>query len=314
MSDLVDIAGSFQDRGHLETEKRNTASNDLDALPTEKMLQLINDEDRKIADVVGMAVPPIAKLVDDIVPNLKNGGRIIYIGAGTSGRLGVLDASEIPPTFQADPNMIVGIIAGGDGALRKSSESKEDFYEGSYPELDKLQVNANDTIVGIAAGGTTPYVWGALDYINKKGGTSAFVSCVPIDDIEKDFNVPVKHKVELIVGPEVVTGSTRMKAGTATKLALNMITTISMVKLGKVWGNLMVDVRATNDKLKDRAIRMLMGQTDLDRMQAAEVLTKADGHVKVALIMNKKNIDADEARKLLVENDNLLHPIIGRPR
>ncbi|QQE13945.1 N-acetylmuramic acid 6-phosphate etherase [Planctomycetota bacterium] len=307
-------AEQYEDRGHLTTEKRLEASCELDTLTTEGMLRVMNDEDRKIADAVEKAVPAIAGLVDAIVERMKKGGRIMYIGAGTSGRLGVLDASEIPPTFQADPSMVVGIIAGGDGALRKSSESKEDVYEGSYEVLDGLGINENDVMVGIAAGGTTPYVWGALEYVQKRGGVTTFVSCVELDAIEAKFPATVDHKIELIVGPEVVTGSTRMKSGTATKLALNMITTITMTKLGKVWGNLMVDVKATNVKLVDRATRMLMGQTELDRAGAAKLLNEADGHVKVALIMSKKDVSADEARALLEANDNKLHPIIGRPQ
>ncbi|QDU35257.1 N-acetylmuramic acid 6-phosphate etherase [Poriferisphaera corsica] len=314
MSELVNQAKTTEDRGHLTTEKRLDASSELDTLSTEGMLHVMNGEDAKIAAAVEKAVPAIAGLVDSIVERMKRGGRIMYIGAGTSGRLGVLDASEIPPTFQADPSMVVGIIAGGDGALRKSSESKEDVYDGSYEALDELGVNGDDVMIGIAAGGTTPYVWGALEYVKKKGGVTGFVSCVELGEIEKRFGVAVDHKIELIVGPEVVTGSTRMKSGTVTKLALNMISTITMVKLGKVWGNLMVDVKATNAKLVDRAVRMLMGQTELEREDAAKLLEKADGHVKVALVMQKKGINAEEARSLLTKYEGVLHPILGRPR
>ncbi|WP_432798122.1 N-acetylmuramic acid 6-phosphate etherase [Poriferisphaera sp. WC338] len=314
MSSLVSKANEFPDRGHLTTEKRLDASRELDTLSTADMLRVMNGQDALIAGVLGEAVPKIAGLVDDVVVGMKHEGRLIYVGAGTSGRLGVLDASEIPPTFQADPGMVIGIIAGGDGALRKSSEGKEDFYDGSHDELERLGVDEHDVLVGIAAGGTTPYVWGALDYAKRQGGKTGFVGCVPLGPIQEKFGVEVDHLIELIVGPEVVTGSTRMKAGTATKLALNMISTITMVKLGKVWGNLMVDVKASNVKLVDRAVRMLMGQTELDRSAATKLLEESGGHVKLALVMHHQGVNTDEAKRLLDEAEGMLGRVAGRPK
>jgi N-acetylmuramic acid 6-phosphate etherase len=320
-------------RGHLTTEQRSPASAALDAQSTEAALRMMNAQDMEVAVAVKNAIPAISRTVDDIVKGMRDGGRLIYIGAGTSGRLGVLDASEIPPTFQADPSQVIGIIAGGDGALRKSSEGMEDDFDGAVPELAKLNLGPKDTLIGIAAGGTTPYVWGGIHYAKTHGATTAIICCVPIKSLLKRAKAPVvpgngtvntppppslpaeiDHQIELIVGPEVVTGSTRLKAGTATKLALNMITTITMVQLGKVWGNLMVDLRASNEKLKDRAIRIICSQTDLDRPRAAELLARADGMVKTALVMELRNISAEQANRLLAEHNGQIRPILGQPR
>lgn len=320
-------------RGHLTTEQRSPASAALDALSTEQALQMMNAQDMDVAVAVKEAIPGISNTVDDIVKGMRHGGRLIYIGAGTSGRLGVLDASEIPPTFQADPKQIIGIIAGGDGALRKSSEGMEDDFDGAVSELEKLNLGPKDTLIGIAAGGTTPYVWGGIHFAKTHGATTAIICCVHIKSLLRCKKAPVvpgngtvntppppslpaeiDHQIELIVGPEVVTGSTRLKAGTATKLALNMITTITMVQLGKVWGNLMVDLRASNVKLKDRAIRIICSQTDLDRPKAAELLVRADGMVKTALVMELRNISSDQADRLLDEYNGQIRPILGPPR
>lgn len=320
-------------RGHLTTEQRSPASAALDAQSTEAALRMMNAQDMEVAVAVKNVIPAISRTVDDIVKGMRQGGRLIYIGAGTSGRLGVLDASEIPPTFQADPGQVIGIIAGGDGALRKSSEGMEDDFDGAVPELEKLNLGPKDTLIGIAAGGTTPYVWGGIHYAKTHGATTAIICCVPIKSLLKRTKAPVvpgngtvnvppppslpaeiDHSIELIVGPEVVTGSTRLKAGTATKLALNMITTIAMVQLGKVWGNLMVDLRASNEKLKDRAIRIICSQTDLDRPRAAELLARADGMVKTALVMELRNISAEQANRLLEEHNGQIRPILGQPR
>ncbi len=320
-------------RGHLTTEQRSPASAALDAQSTEAALRMMNAQDMEVAVAVRNAIPAISRTVDDIVKGMRHGGRLIYIGAGTSGRLGVLDASEIPPTFQADPGQVIGIIAGGDGALRKSSEGMEDDFNGAVPELQTLNLGPNDTLIGIAAGGTTPYVWGGIHYAKTHGATTAIICCVPIKSLLKRSKAPVvpgngvvntppppslpaeiDHQIELIVGPEVVTGSTRLKAGTATKLALNMITTITMVQLGKVWGNLMVDLRASNEKLKDRAIRIICSQTDLDRPRAAELLARADGMVKTALVMELRNISAEQANRLLADHNGQVRPILGQPR
>ena len=325
--------GQLPNRGHLTTEQRSPASAALDALSTEQALRMMNTQDMDVAIAVRDAIPSISGVVDDIVKGMRDGGRIIYIGAGTSGRLGVLDASEIPPTFQADPEQVVGIIAGGDRSLRKSSESMEDIFDGAEPELKKLELGPKDTLIGIAAGGTTPYVWGAIHYAKTRGATTALMCCVSVKSLltrPKAEVVPgngkvdppaapslpaeVDHTIELIVGPEVVTGSTRLKAGTATKLALNMITTITMVQLGKVWGNLMVDLKASNVKLQDRALRIICSQTDLDREQANALLQRADGMVKVALVMERRDISAEQAKRLLDEHNGQLRPILGPPR
>jgi len=320
-------------RGHLATEQRSPASAALDALSIEQSLRMMNTQDMDVAIAVREAIPSISSLVDDIVKGMRHSGRLIYIGAGTSGRLGVLDASEIPPTFQASPDQVIGIIAGGDSSLRKSSESMEDDFNGSTPQLDKLKPGPNDTLIGIAAGGTTPYVWGAIHYAKTHGTTTALICCVPVKSLltrpkatvvpgNAKINTPpppslpaeIDHQIELIVGPEVVTGSTRLKAGTATKLALNMITTIAMVQLGKVWGNLMVDLCASNVKLQDRAIRIICSQTDLDREQAGALLHRADERVKVALVMDRQGISAEQADRLLDEHNGQLRPILGPPR
>ncbi len=320
-------------RGHLTTEQRSPASAALDALSTEQALRMMNTQDMDVAVAVREAIPSISRTVDDIVKGMRHGGRLVYIGAGTSGRLGVLDASEIPPTFQADPNQIIGIIAGGDDALRQSSEGMEDDFEGAVPELEKLKLGPNDTLIGIAAGGTTPYVWGGIHHAKTLGATTAIICCVHIKSLLRRKKSPVvlgngtvntppppslpaeiDHQIELIVGPEVVTGSTRLKAGTATKLALNMLTTITMVQLGKVWGNLMVDLRASNEKLKDRAIRIICSQTDLDRPKAAELLIRADALVKTALVMELRGISADQANRLIEEHNGQIRPILGPPR
>jgi N-acetylmuramic acid 6-phosphate etherase len=321
------------DRGHLSTEQRLAASAALDALSIEQTLRLINTQDMDVPRIVRDVIPNLMKLVHDIVAGMRQGGRLIYVGAGTSGRLGVLDASECPPTFHTDPAQVVGLIAGGDPALRRSSEGREDQTDGAHAELDQLTLTAHDTVVGIAAGGTTPYVWGALAKSKKHGATTALICCVPLKSLMHrpraavvPANAPtptppsaslpaqVDHAIELVVGPEVVTGSTRMKAGTATKLALNMISTTVMIQLGKTWGNLMVDLRATNAKLRDRALRMITSQCNVDRDHAEHLLDAADGKVKLALVMARLNIEKLEAQNLLEQHQGHLRPILGPPR
>ncbi|MEM8782697.1 MAG: N-acetylmuramic acid 6-phosphate etherase [Planctomycetota bacterium] len=302
------------DRGHLLTERRNDASASLDALDTEAALRVINAQDAAVPAAVAAAIPAIACLVDAVVAGMRRGGRLVYVGAGTSGRLGVLDASEVPPTFQADPGRVIGIIAGGDGALRVSSEGKEDDGHGAVAELEALRLTDADTLVGIAAGGTTPYVWGAVAFAKRRGAATGFVTCVPLADLPASRDVGIDHGVELLVGPEVVTGSTRMKAGTATKLALNMISTLAMVRLGKTWGNLMIDVKASNAKLRDRAVRIVQSQTDLSREAALATLEQADGSTKLAIVMARLGLDADAARARLDEHGGRLRPLLGDPR
>lgn len=299
------------DRGHLPTEARLRASSELDTLTVRQMLELINREDRTVAEAVGNAIPQIARLVDRIVESLRGGGRLVYLGAGTSGRLGVLDASECPPTFQSPPEQVVGVIAGGDGALRKSSEGKEDDPRGSEAELTRLGVGVDDVVVGLAASGTTPYVLGGIAIARQRGAATGLVCCVNANALPEH---EAAHVVAVPVGAEVVTGSTRMKAGTATKLVLNMITTATMNALGKTWGNLMVDLRASNAKLRDRAARIVMSQTTLDRPGALELLDQAHGSVKVALVMAHRHVDRNAAIQLLDAHESKLRPIIGPPR
>ncbi len=322
-------------RGQLLTEQRLPASAAIDALSVEATLRLINTQDMDVARAVRDAIPALTRLVDAIVERKRTfpDARLIYVGAGTSGRLGVLDSSECPPTFHCDASEVVGVIAGGDGALRRSSEGKEDEWAGAHAELATIGVGPHDVVVGIAAGGTTPYVWGALEFATGRGAATGFITCVPLKALKTRpkaavvpanapaprvelprLPAPVDYPVELLVGPEVITGSTRMKAGTATKLALNMISTTTMVQLGKAWGNLMVDVRATNAKLVDRALRVLCSQTDLDREAAADLLDRAGGSTKLALVMAKLKVDAHEARRRLEASQGKLRPILGPPR
>ncbi len=302
------------DRGHLLTEQRNEATRALDDCTVEEALRLINAQDAEVPAAVGRAVPALTALVERVVKGMQKGGRLIYVGAGTSGRLGVLDASEIPPTFHADPDRVVGIIAGGDSALRVSSEGKEDDPEGAVSALEPLGLDADDTLVGIAAGGTTPYVWGAIDYAKKRGAGTAMICCVALDGVPQARDIHVDNAIELLVGPEVVTGSTRMKSGTATKLALNMISTVAMVRLGKVWGNLMIDLKASNAKLRDRAARIIVSQSDLNRDAALDLLDDADGRVKLALVMAARGVDRSGAQHLLDTHEQRLRPILGAPR
>jgi len=333
MTDQESTNPSVPHRGHLVTEQRLTEAAAIDAMEVEQLLRLINTQDAAVPTVVRRAIPQIAALVRTLVASVQQGGRIIYVGAGTSGRLGVLDASECPPTFFVDPGMVVGIIAGGDSALRKSSEGKEDDAAGAYGALDELQLTEHDTVIGIMAGGTTPYVWGALRYASEHNAIAALITCVKLNTLlprrrsplltakqkaappeQPKLPADVDHIIELVVGPEVVTGSTRLKAGTATKLALNMITTSVMIQTGKTWGNLMVDLRARSSKLRDRAARILETQCDLSRTNALTLLDAADGHVKIALVMAKRGVDLKEAKHLLDEHDGKLRPIIGAPR
>ncbi|WP_428387724.1 N-acetylmuramic acid 6-phosphate etherase [Mucisphaera sp.] len=305
-----------EDRGHLLTEQRLDAAARLDTLSTSEVLEVINDQDATVHRAVREAIPQITRLVDRVVEGHKKGGSLVYSGAGTSGRLGVLDASECPPTYHCDPNDVIGIMCGGDTALRVAVEGAEDDPDEILPHFERIGLGPNDTFVGIAAGGTTPYVWGAIEHAKARGASTGLVSCVSIEDLPADLPLDkLDFPVELLVGPEVVTGSTRMKAGTATKLALNMITTATMVRLGKVWGNLMIDLQIKNAKLVDRAIRILMGQNPgLTRDKALEVLHAAHGRVKLALVMAGRDLDVEKAQQLLEENAGQVRPLLGEPK
>jgi N-acetylmuramic acid 6-phosphate etherase len=285
----------------LLTEARNPLTEHIDELSTLDMLHLINDEDRKVAAAVTAALPEIAKAVDEIASRLNDGGSLFYIGAGTSGRLGVLDASECPPTFSVPPDLVQGLIAGGDSALRKSSESSEDSAEQGAADLAAAGFTGQDALVGIAASGRTPYVLGALQHANPLGALTIALTCVPNSPMAALTDIAITP----ITGPEVITGSTRLKAGTATKLVLNMLSTGVMIKTGAVYGNLMVNVQPTNAKLIDRAQRIIMAATGIDQPAAAVLLEKS-GSVKTAIAMQKLNLDRPTAEaKLATHKGNL---------
>jgi len=286
------------DRSHIATEQRNLSSAELDRLSIAECIRVIQEQDATVPQAVARAAPSIEAFIRATLERFNStpsgSGRLIYLGAGTSGRLGVLDASECPPTFQTPHGMVVGIIAGGDPALRISSEGKEDLLHGAKLDLDQLGIGPHDSILGIAAGGTTPYVHGALQYAASLGSLTGLLTCTPI-------STPafVNHHIMVDTGPEVVTGSTRMKAGTATKLVLNTISTTLMVQLGKVYGNLMVDLRATNDKLRDRAARIITQLTGLPRAEAFKLLDRAGGSTKHAVVMHARACTLEEADRLL---------------
>ncbi len=283
------------DSAKLTTEKRNKKSNAVDMLSTLEIVQLINSEDKLVADAVGLQSKEIAAAVDMIVERMQRGGRLIYVGAGTSGRLGVLDASECPPTFGTNPSLVQGIIAGGSEALVQSVEGAEDDPKYGAGEIDNKQVKPEDTIVGIAACGVTPFVRGALKRARQLKAGTIFFTCAP----ESVNDVQAEIIINPVVGPEVITGSTRMKAGTATKLVLNILTSASMIRLGKVYGNLMVDLKATNDKLRDRTIRILMELTGLPREAARKALDSAGGELKPAIVMYFNQVDYDRSIEIL---------------
>ncbi|GGG65249.1 N-acetylmuramic acid 6-phosphate etherase [Edaphobacter dinghuensis] len=278
----------------LPTEARNPASEHIDQLPTLDMLRVINDEDAKVAAAVAAELPHIANAVDAIAARFEQGGRLFYIGAGTSGRLGVLDASECPPTFSVPATLFQGIIAGGDGALRNSSEASEDSPEQGAADLVSHAFTAQDALIGIAASGRTPYVLGALTHARKLGALTISLTCVPDSQMAAIADIAIAPAT----GPEVLTGSTRLKAGTATKLVLNMLSTGVMIRAGAVYGNLMVNVQPTNAKLVDRAQRIISAATGVDQPAAAKLLSEA-GSVKTAILMQKRSLDRSAAEEKL---------------
>lgn len=290
----------------LITERQNEKTLDIDSLSTTEILHRINAEDRKVAPAVGEAIPEIARAVELVVTALKAGGRLFYVGAGTSGRLGVLDAAECPPTFRSDPEQVQGIIAGGREALVRSIEGAEDFPEDGAKALQEYHVSGKDVVCGIATSGKTPFVLGALRAARETGIPTIAIICNPVDSLEINADVLINP----VVGPEVVTGSTRMKAGTATKLVLNMITTTAMIRLGKVYGNLMVDLTAVNQKLVDRAQRIVMQVTGVDREKAEQILAKAQYRVKNAILMSLRDIGYEESDGLLRKHDGYLRDAV----
>ncbi len=288
------------------TEQRNQRTMDIDTLSTTEILQRINEEDRRVPEAVGETIPEIAAAVDIVTEQLRKGGTLYYVGAGTSGRLGVLDASECPPTFRADPEQIQGIIAGGREALVRSIEGAEDYEEDGAKALQERGVSVSDVVCGIATSGRTPYVLGALKYAMERDIPTIALICNPVEHLEVEADVLINP----VVGPEVVTGSTRMKAGTATKLVLNMITTTAMIKLGKVYGNLMVDLTAVNQKLVDRAQRIVMEVTGIPRDEAKSVLSEAQYNVKHAILMQLGGVDYPESVRLLENHQGMLRKAI----
>jgi N-acetylmuramic acid 6-phosphate etherase len=291
---------------HLLTETRHPDTARIDQLSTLEMLEVINTADRSVADAVHAELARIAQAVDGIAERLEKGGRLFYMGAGTSGRLGVLDASECPPTFNVDPGLVVGLIAGGDHALRHSIEGAEDDPRQGAADLKSHGLQAADTLVGIAASGRTPYVLGGMAYANQLGALTVGLSCVPGSEVE----CRAKIAITPAVGPEVITGSTRMRAGTATKLVLNMLSTGAMIRTGMVYGNLMVNVQPTNEKLKDRAIRIISAATGVDQVQAAALLAEAGG-VRVAIVMQKLGIGREPAMQRLELANGRLRAALG---
>lgn len=291
------------DRSSVLTEQRNARSMRLHEMSVAEIVALIQEEDRGVLEAMAAGREALSALIHAIEPRFTAGGRLIYLGAGTSGRLGVLDAAECPPTFQIPHGRVVGIIAGGDGALRRSSEGLEDDVHGAAAELESLRLTARDSVVGIAAGGTTPYVLGGLARAKRETALTGLIACSAVSE---EASAVIDHVVCLPTGAEVVTGSTRMKAGTATKMALNTITTALMVRSGRVYENLMVDVRATNEKLRDRAARIVMALTGLDRDGSFALLDRAGGAVKTAVVMHRRGLERDAAEALLETGDGHL--------
>jgi N-acetylmuramic acid 6-phosphate etherase len=279
------------DRGHLLTEQANPRSAQLDQLTALELVDLFNQEDQRTVAAITGAREALAAAIEATAAALGRGGRLFYIGAGTSGRLGMLDAAECPPTFCTPPDLVQGILAGGAAALVKSSEGLEDITEDGAQAIADRNIHSEDVVVGITAGGTTPYVRGAIAAANQRGATTVFIACVPADQVPTEAAIDIR----LLVGPELLAGSTRLKAGTVTKMALNILSTGAMVQLGKVYGNRMVDVAVTNTKLRDRALRILCDLTDLDREAAAALLDRSGQQVKLALMMHLGGLEAEAA-------------------
>ena len=286
----------------LITEQRNPNSMHVDSLSALEIVQLMNKEDKQVPLAIEKCLPQIAQAVECIVAAFQQGGRLVYIGAGTSGRLGVLDASECPPTFGVSPEMVKGIIAGGERALRHPIEGAEDSKEQALVDLQTIQFSSKDVLVGIAASGRTPYVIGALEYVKSLGSVTVSIASNPNSAMANIVDIAI----DTVVGPEVLTGSSRLKSGTAQKLVLNMLTTASMILMGKCYQNLMVDVQASNEKLKARAIRIVMQATDCDKALAEETLKQADQNAKLAIMMILSGLDRAQAEALLEKHQGKL--------
>ncbi|MBA4184513.1 MAG: N-acetylmuramic acid 6-phosphate etherase [Acidobacteria bacterium] len=288
------------------TEQENPRTAEIDQLPTLEAIHLINEEDKTVALAVERVLPEIAETIDEIVERVQLGGRLFYVGTGTSGRLGVLDASEIPPTFGVSYDLVQGVIAGGYDALYKAAEASEDDKEAGAEDLKKRGLNAKDAVIGIAASGRTPYTIGAVEFARSLGCFTACITCVPNSEITR----AVESAIVPIVGAEVIAGSSRMKAGTAQKMILNMISTAAMIRLGYVKGNRMTNVKSSNVKLKERSVRILMAETDLDEAAAHNLLNEANGDLRVSIVMHKANVNRETAENSLAENEFVIEKAI----
>ena len=298
------------DWNQIKTEERNALTQNIDTLDTVGMLRVINSEDKKVAFAVEKELDHIAQAVDLIYERLRQGGRLVYIGCGTSGRLGILDAVECTPTFSTDPEQVVGIIAGGYNAIFRAVEGAEDSRELGREDLEKINFCAKDVLVGIAASGRTPYVLGAMEYARETGANTVGVTCCPGSDVEKAADIAITP----VPGPEVVTGSTRMKSGTAQKMVLNMLSTGTMIKLGKVYGNLMVDVKPSNEKLVRRCVRIVREAAGVSEEEAVRLLEQCSYSPKTAIVMALCGVGEREARELLDRNDGRISGAVGKER
>ncbi len=303
----IKYMANLQERGHLLTEQVNPLSLNLDQLSSLELVELFNSEDQKAVAAVAAAKVEIAEAIERTADRLRQGGRLFYVGAGTSGRLGVLDAAECPPTFCTPPELVQGIIAGGAGALVRSSEDLEDRAEDGDAAIAQRHITQLDVVVGITAGGTTPFVHGAINAARQRGALTIFMACVPVEQVDFAADIDIR----LLTGPEILAGSTRLKAGTVTKLTLNILSTGVMVKLGKVYGNRMVDVAVTNQKLRDRALRILQDLTGLSREAAGFLLERSGKWVKLALLMHWTGLDKEAGNQLLSTHQGNLRQAVA---
>ena len=283
------------------TEQTNPKTKNIDQLSIIEILRCINDEDKLIAKEIEKVLPKISSFIDQIVRQIQKKGRLIYIGSGTSGRLGVLDASECPPTFGVSTDLVLGVISGGDKALRESIENAEDSSQNSIQDLKKISLNQNDILLGISASGTTPYVLSALTYANQIGSVTGFLTCNDIKSLDY-----VDFLIKVLVGPEVLAGSTRLKSGTATKMVLNMISTTTMMKLNRTYGNVMIDLKPNNKKLVDRALNILSKELNITITESEKLYAKAKFDLKIAILMGKKKMTYDKANKIILDNNGSL--------
>ncbi|GIT79733.1 N-acetylmuramic acid 6-phosphate etherase [Leifsonia sp. LS1] len=312
MSRLTDLTGRPRDVLHRELDALTTESvasdlGDLDTFETSRLVSLMNENDSEVPAAVRQVLPRVAAAIDDIAARMRAGGRLIYVGAGTAGRLGVVDASECPPTFDVDPSRVVGVIAGGETAIRTAVEDAEDDRDGGAAAMAAIDVTPLDSVVGLSASGRTPFVSGALEFARSAGALTVAVACNRDSAIGRGAD----HVIEVVVGPEFIAGSTRLKAGTAQKLVLNMISTVTMVRLGKTYGNIMVDLRATNEKLRVRAERIVMFITGCAADEAAAALEGGGGSVQVAVLMLLRDLSPEDAAELVESSDSLRTALAG---